>query len=430
MLKKISSVGISYFFLFLMLIAVFGVYRNLKAETVDQIQAKIDIANKNRAALEKEINNYQSQLKVIGDQKTTLQNTIESLNVSARKINAEVNLTKDNIEETAYTIEDTGQKIDNKEAEINNGYQAIKESLKQINESDSKSIWEMVLSNQKMADFWNDTENIIEIQARIGDQVDVVKNIKSELEQAKADLEKKKKELEDYNKQLTEKKQVLQSTKNEKNSLLITTKNTESNYQKILKDKLALKAALDKEINQAESQLKLVIDPRSIPKANNSALAWPLDKVFITQNFGVTSVSGRLYASGAHNGVDFRAAIGTRVLSAGSGVVEGVGDTDSICPGASYGKWVFIRYDNGLASAYGHMSLTTAVTGQRVNAGDLVGYSGATGYAIGAHLHMSVFAGAGVKVTTLKSVVCKGTYTIPLADPKAYLDPLVYLPAL
>ena len=105
-----------------------------------------------------------------------------------------------------------------------------------------------------------------------------------------------------------------------------------------------------------------------------------------------------------------------------------MGDTDPICPGASYGKWVFIRYDNGLASAYGHLSLITSKAGQRVKAGDVVAYSGATGYSIGAHLHMSVFAGQGVKITTLKSAVCHGTYTIPLADPKAYLDPTIYLP--
>ena len=242
-------------------------------------------------------------------------------------------------------------------------------------------------------------------------------------------MEQKKKELEDYAKELADQKLVLQSTKKEKNNLLAATKNTEASYQKILKDKLALKAALDKEISDSESQLRLIVDPKSLPKANNSALAWPLDKVFITQLFGKTSVSGRLYASGSHNGIDFRASIGTKVMSAGNGIVEGVGDTDPVCPGASYGKWVFIRYDNGLASAYGHMSLTTAVAGQRVSAGDIVGYSGATGYALGPHLHMSVFAGQGVKVTTLKSVVCHGTYTIPLADKSAYLDPMIYLPA-
>jgi len=423
MAKKLSLISISILVIFTVFLGNIS-----KADTIEQIQAKIEAANKNRATLEKEIASYQDQLKTIGVQSNTLQNTIKSLDVSTNKITTQVKLAQTNINQTTGTIQETDLQISDKQKKINIGNLVIRNGLRKIEESDSQGVLEILLSNKSLSDFWTEIENTIQVQARISDQVASVKDIKTSLEKAKADLEQKKRELEDYTNELADQKKVLQSTKNEKSTLLTATKNKEANYQKILKDKLALKAALDKEISDSESQLKLIIDPKSLPKANNSALAWPLDKIYITQLFGITSVSGRLYSSGAHNGVDFRAAIGTKVMSAGSGVVEGVGDTDPICPGASYGKWVFIRYDNGLASAYGHMSLTTAKAGQRVKAGDTVGYSGATGYALGAHLHMSVFAGDGVKVTTLKSVVCKGTYTIPLADPKAYLNPMIYLP--
>lgn len=398
-----------------------------KADTIAQLQEKIDATNKSRAKLEKEIASYQTQLKVIGDQATTLKNTIKSLDVSTNKITTEVKLTENNIDKTTYTIEDTSLQIQDKEIKISKGKKAIIESLKQINDTDTKSMLEMILSNEDVSSFWNDMENTIQVQARIGDQVASVKDIKASLEQAKADLESKKKELEDYTNELNSRKQVLLSTKKEKNNLLSVTKNTEANYQKILKDKLALKEALDQEINQYESQLKLAIDPKSFPPAGKGILAWPIFPVRITQNFGKTADSGRLYVSGTHNGVDFGTAIGTPIKSAGNGIVEGIGDTDLVCAGASYGKWVFIRYDNGLASTYGHLSLISAKQGQRVNTGDIVGYSGNTGYSTGPHLHMSVYAGQGVKISTLKSAVCRGTYTIPMADLRAYLDPLVYL---
>jgi murein DD-endopeptidase MepM/ murein hydrolase activator NlpD len=400
------------------------------ADTIDEIQEKIDIANKNRAALEKEITAYQSQLKIIGDQALTLQNTIKSLDVSTNKITTEVKLTESNINKTDYTIENTGLEIENREKQIYLGKSAIINSLKQIYEADSESILEVLLSNSNLSDFWNDIEEISQIQVNISDQVNSVKNIKVNLEKAKVELEQKKKELEDYTNELNSQKKVLVSTKKEKDSLLSATKSTETNYQKILKAKLALKEALDTEINTFESQLKMAVDPKSFPGAKNGVLSWPVDDVYITQYFGKTSVSGRLYVSGTHNGIDFRAPIGTKIRSAAAGVVEGVGDTDPVCPGASYGKWVFIRYDNGLASAYGHLSLITAKAGQRVKAGDIVAYSGNTGYSTGPHLHMSVWAGQGVKISTLKSAVCKGTYTIPLGDLNAYLDPMIYLPTL
>jgi murein DD-endopeptidase MepM/ murein hydrolase activator NlpD len=420
--KKYSYIGIS-----LVLLSIISLGTITRADTVDQIQDKIDIANKNREKLEREIAEYQEQLKVVNNQAVTLQNTIKSLDVSTNKITTEVKLVENNINKTSYTIEDTNLEIQNKEKQISKGNKAIKEYLKQISEADSQSIFEILLSNQKLSDFWDDMENIIQVQAKIGDQIMTIKNIKLNLEKAKIDLEEKKEELESYTKELSDRKQVLQSTKKEKNTLLTVTKNTEANYQKVLKDKLALKEALDQEINQFESQLKLAIDPKSFPSAGKGILKWPLDNIFVTQNFGKTADSGRLYVSGTHNGVDFRAAVGTKIKSAGNGVVEGIGDTDIVCPGASFGKWVFIRYDNGLASTYGHLSFISVKQGQKVKAGELVGYSGNTGYSTGPHLHMSVYAGQGAKVSTLKSTVCRGTYTIPIADTKAYLDPLVYL---
>ena len=122
---------------------------------------------------------------------------------------------------------------------------------------------------------------------------------------------------------------------------------------------------------------------------------------------------------------------GTEILAAAGGVVEGAGDTDLTCKWASYGRWVMIRHGNGLATLYAHLDLIKVSEGQVVNAGDLIGYSGNTGYSTGPHLHFTVFASQGVQVSSLKSQACAGaTYRIPIAPRDAYLDPQVYLPAL
>ena len=104
-----------------------------------------------------------------------------------------------------------------------------------------------------------------------------------------------------------------------------------------------------------------------------------------------------------------------------------VGDTDKVCPGASYGRWVLVEHQNGLSTLYAHLSVIRAVTGQDVATGDIVGYSGETGYATGPHLHFTVYATQGVRVVTRKSAVCQGSYTIPTASLNAYLNPISYL---
>ena len=117
-----------------------------------------------------------------------------------------------------------------------------------------------------------------------------------------------------------------------------------------------------------------------------------------------------------------------------SGTIIGTGDTDLTCSGASYGRWVLIRHNNGLSSLYAHLSIIRASEGQVVKTGDVIGLSGGfpgavgAGYSTGPHLHVSVYASAGVKVDRLPSKTCGGrTFTLPLAALNAYLDPMDYM---
>jgi murein DD-endopeptidase MepM/ murein hydrolase activator NlpD len=136
----------------------------------------------------------------------------------------------------------------------------------------------------------------------------------------------------------------------------------------------------------------------------------------------------KLYVSGSHNGIDLRASMGTAVKSAASGVVVGTGDTDPACRGASYGKWVLVKHNNGLTTVYGHLSLIKVAAGQTVGAGQLLAYSGQSGYATGPHLHLSVFASDTVTISNVPSKVCRGaTLRFPVAPTSAYLDPMAYL---
>ena len=116
-------------------------------------------------------------------------------------------------------------------------------------------------------------------------------------------------------------------------------------------------------------------------------------------------------------------------MAMGTGVVIGEGNSDLACKGASYGNWIFIKYDNGLSAVFGHLSLIKAKVGQQVQSGDIVAYTGATGYATGPHLHVSVWPSDGVHITSFPSQACPGrTITIPTAAANAYLDPMIYFP--
>jgi hypothetical protein len=99
----------------------------------------------------------------------------------------------------------------------------------------------------------------------------------------------------------------------------------------------------------------------------------------------------------------------SQVLSADSGVVERVRwyNNDPACHGpvtnsvCGYGLHVYITHSNGYVSRYAHLSSATYrinTSGQSVQAGQIIGTSGNTGWSTGPHLHFEVVNGSGTSV--------------------------------
>jgi murein DD-endopeptidase MepM/ murein hydrolase activator NlpD len=86
-----------------------------------------------------------------------------------------------------------------------------------------------------------------------------------------------------------------------------------------------------------------------------------------------------------HTGMDFTAPIGTEVYATGNGVVSKV-END----GRGYGNNIIINHGYGYETLYGHMSKFNVRVGQKINRGDLIGYSGNSGSSTGPHVHYEV----------------------------------------
>lgn len=99
-----------------------------------------------------------------------------------------------------------------------------------------------------------------------------------------------------------------------------------------------------------------------------------------------------------HHGVDLVNREGTPVLAAGSGVVWYAGDDRERVFGPQpdfYGQLVILKMDKEyhgqpLFTLYGHLSTIVVHKGQRVEVGQKLGEVGATGIALGPHLHFEV----------------------------------------
>ena len=401
---------------------------SIYAATVDELRAQINGHTNEIKKLETEIAGYQRDLSATTKTASGLQGEINRLELTRKKLAADIKVTENKIELTDLEIKKITLEIGRKNQTVDDRRSALAESLREWRDRDNKSLFEIMLDYHQLADFWNELDQLSALQRQVQDNIMALRSLRAELEVSKSSTEKERAELARLRLRLADQKVLAEENKAEKDRLLKLTKNKEANYRTLLATTQAKKDAFERELFDFESQLRIIIDPKSIPPAGKGILAWPLDNIFITQRFGKTVDAKRLYVSGTHNGVDFRAAMGTPVKAVLAGVITGVGDTDRACPGASYGKWVLIKHANGLSTVYGHLSLIKAVAGETVTTGQIIAYSGSSGYSTGPHLHLGVLATQGVKVGEYVSKSCAGAIlTMPLISVDAYLDPLVYL---
>ncbi len=102
-----------------------------------------------------------------------------------------------------------------------------------------------------------------------------------------------------------------------------------------------------------------------------------------------------------HHGVEFFNGAGTPIIAAAAGTVVVAGQDLAVAYGPAinfYGKLVVVQLDqayNGqpVFNLYGHMLSIRVQPGDHVQAGDTLGAVGATGVAIGPHLHFEVRVG-------------------------------------
>ncbi len=87
-----------------------------------------------------------------------------------------------------------------------------------------------------------------------------------------------------------------------------------------------------------------------------------------------------------HRGIDYKVATGTLIYAVSDGTIELSKES------ASYGKIVFVRHKDNTATLYAHLSEQSVTPGQKVEKGQILGKTGATGRVTGPHLHFEYYA--------------------------------------
>ena len=115
------------------------------------------------------------------------------------------------------------------------------------------------------------------------------------------------------------------------------------------------------------------------------SFVWPVEGK-VTDAFGWRThpITGK---SQFHKGIDIAAPTGTPVRAVAAGTAEFTGWSEG------YGRIVIISHGEECRTKYGHLSGYAVSSGQKVARGEIIGYVGESGNAIGPHCHFEVEIG-------------------------------------
>ena len=236
---------------------------------------------------------------------------------------------------------------------------------------------EVIMGSKNFSDFANRLELLKRV---IRSDYNLIQDIRVRQEQIQAkmnELSLQKQELEKLAAEATKAQQAIEMKRAEQQAVMDSAKAQRDAAEQMEQD---LIASSERIRQQFQARQGGGMEPQVI---GSGILGYPCSGP-ITSPFGyrIHPIFGTtIYHSGIDIGVDE----GTPVHAADSGVViySGSGLT-------GYGNVVIIDHGNGLSTLYAHNSALLVSEGESVSKGQVVAYSGMTGYATGPHVHFEV----------------------------------------
>ncbi len=237
---------------------------------------------------------------------------------------------------------------------------------------------EVILGANSFSDFANRLELLKRIIRSDFNLIQEIQQRKAAIEAKKVEIEKEKARLDELASQAQKVQDKVKVKKAEQQRVLAHAR-TQQDAAKQMEADLIARSNEIRQIIQSRMQQNSGSD--QIVHGSGTFI-WPCNGP-ITSPFGYRThpiFGTTIYHSGIDIGVDYN----TPIHAADGGTVILAG----WCGG--YGNAVIIDHGNGLQTLYGHNTSVAVSEGQTVSQGQVIAYSGSTGYSTGPHCHFEV----------------------------------------
>lgn len=332
-------------------------------------------------------NQIQNQKDQAQGQLNKLTYTSENMKAQLAQLQTQINSAQKDLnqKQVAYTqaqnqVTVAQQELDKKQKELEERRVALGKRARGIYESGQISHLELLFQSSDLSDFITRMEYFSKL-------VDNDRQLLADIEAQKVQIEQKKSELQAKRDQAAE---------IEAQAALVSADlaKKKSQHQDALDQNLKAQQAVFDEIDRLESESKALSEKiRKLQAAqagkgggslNGTISTWPVPGYYeISSPFGWRTHPITKKRS-MHTGTDIVAPTGTKLHAAGAGVVIMAGWN------TAYGNMTIIDHGSGISTLYGHQSRLDVSEGESVEANQVIGAVGSTGWSTGAHLHFEI----------------------------------------
>ncbi len=394
------------------------------ASEADSLRQEIDAKNAELQKILEEREQIIRQLEETGTQKSTLQRELRNIDATINQLNLSIKANRLILEKLELEIQSLGGEIKDTETMIDNKKATVIKLFVELQQKDQENLLTIFLRNQSLAESVSEAQSITELNMSLSRTAEELRSFQQDLVNKLSEEQSKKRQQEIERSNLINRQGIVSDQKAVKTTVLSQTKNQEKIYEEQIAELDERQAEISAVIEEIEDRLRAAFDSSLLPLKRPGLLALPVEDPYITQFYGQTRSAQKLYKTKTHTGVDFRASVGTPIFAAHDGAVSAIDNNDQ---GTSrwyryqYGLYVMIEHENNLSTLYAHLSKTIVKEGDTVKRGDLIGYSGNTGYSTGPHLHFGVYWGPSVQYKKISPAA-------GLVPVGVTIDPMDYLP--
>ncbi len=353
------------------LASALNIFAVTKAQ-VDALKTKVAEAGKRKNELKNQLSGLTNDLSALQKQISLLDSQIEA---QQDEIDAQEEL----LTELTQMIADKTIELEESERQQAEQYAQLRSRLRYMVEHGTTSSLSILLSSDSFSDFLNRYEIIRQISLRDENLFEQLKAIRDKVLTEKRELEETKKEAEDTKLQMEANKAELETQMEAKRkqmeSIQLAQKNVKDAYAAMIETEDELMAQYKKAAAEYAAQSTYV----------GGTFMWPLPagNNVVTCKYGMRThpITGKRKL---HTGVDLRASTGTKVYAANKGTVTTSGYS------SAWGNYIIISHGGGITTLYAHMSKRSVSKDDKVKQGDIIGYSGNTGYSTAPHLHFEI----------------------------------------